>query len=284
MTDKKGKKKTSKHKRVTEDGRVWYYYPKKKKLGRKKKRGPKKKKKESWVRRVFEPWLFRIILCGNKQQIKYISRHHNELEVSEKKESLLKKNDEVLIPVELKNNPNETKMIEWDLEYIVLKKKDEETDTSGITKLPNKFGKYVDHVVNSDEWIIWDKFPCKIEESFWVYGYDSISDKKDVIWIYENLIDSKIECSYDILRICLYNNKLIIQDDNKQIDIVICKNKHDGIRLYNCLRERFCIKNKNTIFTGLVRRGSEKQKEIISLIKNKTNWQLKDIYRSSTRH
>jgi hypothetical protein len=276
-------KKPSKHKRITADGKVWYYYPKKKKVGRKKKRGPKKKKKETWVRRVFPPWNFRIILCGNKEQIKKIGRYHDELEVSEAKEKLIQENNKILIPVLHKNNSTNKTITEWDLEYIVIKKVTED-DVTNVTKLPNKYGKYVDHTTNSEEWLIWDKFPCKIEEVFWVYGYDNVSDKKDVTWIYENLIESKIEYSYDIIRVCLYNNKLILQDDSKNIDIIICKNKRDGIILYNCLREHFCPKNKNTLFTGLLRRGSEKQKDIIELIKKKTGWTYQDIYRSSTRH
>lgn len=278
----KKSKKTTKHKRITEDGRVWYYYPKKKKLGRKKKRGPKKKKKETWVRRTFEPWNFKIVICGNKKQIKNIGRYHNEIEVSEIKEKLIEENNNILIPIQTKNDTKSNSIIEWDLEYVILKKIDDTEEN--VSKLPNKFGKYVEHTTNKKEWVIWDKFPCKIEETFWVFGYNNISEQKNVYWIFENLILNKIENTYDLLRICLYNNKLIIQDDNKNIDIVICKNKRDCIRLYNCLYNNFCSKNKNVLFTGITRRKSQKQTEIIELIRKKTNWKLKDIYRGTTRH
>ena len=278
------KKKKNQHKRVSADGHIYYYYPKPKKLGRKKKRGPKKKKKETWVRRVFAPWNFKIIICGNKKQIRVINRYHDEIETIAAKEKLISSNNNVLIPIEFKPKNNELNDGRWDLEYLILKKVETDNGESNITKLPNKFGKYVNHKTNNDEWLIWDKFPCKIEETFWVFGYNSISERKDVYWIYENLIENKIDNSYDILRVHLYNNKLIIQDDSKKIEIVVCKNKHDGIRLYNCLKDRFCIKNDNVIFMGIVRRGSEKQKQIIELIKDKTNWTYKSIYRTITKH
>ena len=175
----KKNKKTTKHKRITEDGRVWYYYPKKRKLGRKKKRGPKKKKKETWIRRTFEPWDFKIVICGNKKQVKYIGRYHNEIEISEIKEKLISDNEKVIFPVEYKNNPDDD-LSTWDLEYVVLKRFNDE-DESLITKLPNKFGKIVEHKTNNNEWIIWDKFPCKIEEDFWVYGYDNKKERTMVV-------------------------------------------------------------------------------------------------------
>lgn len=282
MKEKKERKKYSKNRRIKENGEVWYYYAKKKKLGRKKKRGPKKKKKETWVRRVFPSWDFKIIICGNKKQVKYIGRYHDEMEISEAKENLLNNNKNVIFPVEYKNNSEDNTNI-WDLEYIVLKRFTDDDETL-VTKLPNKYGKIVEHKTNNDEWIIWDKFPCKIEEDFWVYGYDNKKERKTVAWIYENLIKSNIDGTYNIIRITLYNNKLILQNDDNSIELVICKNMHDSIRLYNILKDKFCEKEKNVIFCGILKLNSEKYKTLLNIIRKKTKWSDKDIYRKGMKH
>lgn len=279
----KKNKKTTKHKRITEDGRVWYYYPKKKKLGRKKKRGPKKKKKETWVRRTFEPWNFKIVLCKNKTQVKFIKRFHNELEVDEYKQKLKENNENVVLPILHTNSGRvDNKVYECVFEYIILKKKSNEDEES--FNLPNKYGKLVPHVSNNKNWIIWDKLPCLIEETFWVFGYDKVNERKDIKWIYNFLIQENILSKYNFLRIFVYNNKLIILDDYNNIEIIICKNISDCIRLYNKLKECFCVKNKNVLFHGRLKRGNEKLTEIISLIRKKTGWTYNNICRTSTRH
>ena len=285
MAFKKKKKKISKNKRITKEGKVWYYYRKRRKPGPRKKPGPKKRKKISWVRRVYLPWDFKIILCSNKKQTKYIGRYHNEIEVVEAKNELLVRNFEVILPAEHINNGRVSNSIEnWDLEYLILKKVNKSNSEINNTRLPNKYGKMVEHVTNSEDWYIWDKFPCLVEEKFWVYGYNKVTDRKDTYWIFQNLIENKLESKYDILRIFLYNNKLVIIDDYNHIDFVICKNISDGIRLYNVLQSKLCVKLKNVLFSGRTSRTSELQSKIIELIQKKTNWKLKDIYRSSTRH
>ena len=284
MANKK-KKKISKNRRVTKDGKVWYYYRKKRKPGPKKKRGPKKKKKTEWIRRFFLPWNFKIIICSNKKQSKCIKRYHNEEEVLKAKEELIENNNKVIIPIERTNNGRENNKIEYvDLEYLILKKVSDDSHESNLSILPNKYGKLVQHKTNKEEWVIWDKFPCLKEEEFWVFGYNKKNERKTVFWIFENLILPKIECKYDFLRIVLYNNKLVIIDDNDKIDIIICKNTSDGIRLYNTLSKKFCVGFKNIIFRGKCEKGSDLQKKVIKLIEDKTKWKKKDIYRASTRH
>ena len=255
MANKK-KKKISKNRRVTKDGKVWYYYRKKRKPGPKKKRGPKKKKKTEWIRRVFLPWNFKIIICSNKKQSKCIKRYHNEEEVLKAKEELIENNNKVIIPIERTNNGRENNKIEYvDLEYLILKKVSDDKHESNLSILPNKYGKLVQHKTNKEEWVIWDKFPCLKEEEFWVFGYSKKNERKTVFWIFENLILPKVECKYDFLRIVLYNNKLVIIDDNDNIDIIICKNTSDGIRLYNTLSKKFCVGFKNIIFRGKCEKG-----------------------------
>ena len=276
-------KKVSKHKRVTSEGKIWYYYPKKKKLGRKKKRGPKKKKPEPRPKRIFLPWLYKIVVCKNKNQVKFVKRFHDEIEVEKYKQFLLAQNDEVILPVAYVNNGNTNKSIyDCTYEYVVLKKKDK-TDIDNFS-LPNKYGKLVPHISSNKNWIIWDKFPCLIEETFWVFGYNKFTDRKDISWIYNNLVLDNIPSKYNYLRLYVYNNKLVIRDDYNNIEIIICKNISDCIRLYNKLQNHFCLKMKNVIFSGRVKRGDDILGDIIALIREKTGWKDNDIYRTSTRH
>lgn len=276
------RKKTSKNRRITESGKIWYYYKKKRKPGPKKKRGPKKKKKTNWVRRTFSPWNFKIVICSNNNQNKYVGRYHNEEEVMAKKETLLSENKKVILPsIRINNGNRYDKINDLKLEYLILKQNDLDNT---ITMHPNNIGKLVKHKTNNENWIIWDKFPCLKEETFWVYGYDNRNERKDITWIFNNLIYNKSECIHEYLRIYLYNNKLIILNDYNNIDIVICKNKSDGIRLYNTLQEHFCKKTKYILFSGLIKRNTVKFEQIFNLIKEKTEWSDRKIYRASTRH
>ena len=95
-------------------------------------------------------------------------------------------------------------------EYILIEKSDSEN-----TLLRNEYGKLVEQTINQEGWIIIDKIRYLKEERFWVYGYDSKFDRKDFLWVYENLIINNIDI-YSFKRICLYKNKLI------KIDLQSC--------------------------------------------------------------
>ena len=101
------RKNTSKNKRISASGKVYYVIKRKRKPGPKKKRGPKKKKKTEWVRRIFPPWEFKVIICNNKKQIKYLGRYHDEQEIEQIKLSLLDNNSKVKLPTISLNDVNE---------------------------------------------------------------------------------------------------------------------------------------------------------------------------------
>lgn len=269
---------------VKEDGSVYYYYRRRKKPGPNKKPGPKKKRVLLRRGKVANPRYFKIIICNNKKQVATIGKFHNEDEVEIEKSRLLLENSNVIISKERNNDSSiSCNIIEACYEYLVLKKNEYE-DIEAVSKLPNKYGKLVEHKVTNNKWLIWDKFPCLIEETFWVFGYDKMSDRKDITWIYHNLIEPIIIDKYNILRILVYGNKLIIEDDCNNIELVICKTTKDSIRLYNKLNEVFCKNKRNCLFLGIIDKFREKKQKYIKLIQDKTKWTLKDIYRKSTRH
>lgn len=281
MGNNRAKKRAKQGKRIRPDGSIWYYYHKRK-MGHPKKRGPKKKKpiKEPKVR-TWAPWNFKIIRCDWNKHKKYIGRFHTLEDVYTKKEELELINSQVVFPKEtISSFKNSPKTYPQKSEYLILQKKENDATAP---QLRNEYGKIVEHKLNVNDWMIIDKFPCVEEETFWVYGFDNKKDRKTFMWILDNLILSHIHSQLDYINIYLYNNKPIFRYDNKEINFVICKDVSDAIRMYNLLSEKL-KKNKQVIFTGITNGYYERGKEVIKMLKEKTGWTDKDIWRRSTRH
>lgn len=262
-----------------DDGSFYYYYYTKKK-GRKKKRGPKSKKKIT--EKKYKRWDFKIIQCISKKQVNYIGQYHDIQEVTTKKEELLEKNKTILLPVKFINNKRINKFnYPFESEYVILKRiRDKESETNE-SMVRNDFGRFVKHKTTSEHWYIYDKFKCEKEEEFWVYGFNPKTERKTIVWIYENLIDAFINETYDIVQIYVYNNKVIFRYSNNDINFVIAKNISDSIRIYNFLEKKY-KKTKQVIFTGFVNGHSDRSKDTIELIKEKTGWLSSKIYRKKT--
>lgn len=252
----------------------YYYY--KKKRGRHKKPGPKKRKKIRG-RRWQEKWNVKIVLSNFKKQDTYIGKYHNISEALIAKEELLKQNETIIFPVKFINNGHKSnKLLDVNLEYLILKRSD---DGNTNNQLRNEYGKFIDISTNSNTWMIYDRFPCLKEETFWVYGFNPRTDRKTFTWIKNNLINEYEE----IVQIYLYNNKVIFRYEEENFNFVICKNVSDAIRMYNMLEKNY-IKNKDVIFTGYLKQNGYRQKETIKMIKNKTGWSLNKIYQKTTRN
>lgn len=265
--------------KVRPDGTVWYYYYKKK-CGRHKKPGPKKKVEKVHKERVYKPWDFKIVKCIAKHESKYIGRYHDIQDVYDAKKLLEDQNAKVVFPRKYINNGNNCERVyDAHTEYLILKRNHEDKES---TLLRNDYGKLVDHTYSSKDWIIYDKFPCVEEETFWVYGYDNKTDRKTFDWIYENLITNILSSGYDIVNVYVYNNKVIFKYDD-DFNFVMCKNVSDAIRMYNLIETR-SKKNKQVILTGGVRGYGFRGKETIEMIRKKTGWKDKKIWERSTRH
>lgn len=259
---------------MEKEKKKYYYY--KKKRGRKKKRGPKPKPKKRG-RRWQEPWLFKIITCNNKIQDKYIGKYRNITDVMKAKMVLEDKNNNVIFPMKyIQNGRLRNSYKEYNGEYVILKKKTEE-DANTTSHLQNKYGKYVNVNTSSDIWLVYDRLPIVIEETFWVYGYNPRTERKTFQWINNYLIENSNN-SFTMVKVM--NNKVIFKYDD-DIDFVLCKNKSDAIRLYNALRDKN-IQNKQIVFVGLIKRNTEEMKNMLQTIQNKTGWTLKKVYKNST--
>ena len=273
-----GKSKNIKYK---PDGTPYYSYYKKK-IGRPKKRGPKKKAYTPVKEKKMKKWDFKILQFDFKKQVKYIGQYHDYEEVSQKLKELLEENEKIELPVKYINNKrNSKKHYELESEYVVLKRIRDKDTESKETMLRDEYGKFVKHVTTSENWAVYEKIPCKKEETFWVYGYNPKSGRKTIQWIYTNFINNFIENTTDMLQIYLYNNKLIFLYPQNELNFVITKNVSDGIRVYNFLHEKY-KKNKQIMFTGFVTQSSDRAKQTIELLTEKTGWYLTKIYRKHT--
>ena len=149
-------------------------------------------------------------------------------------------------------------------------------------KIKNELGQLVEEINDSNEWVIIESTPYQIEETFYVYGYNSVSERFTVRDIISKIIMKDISTKYDIKKIVTINNKLIIRKDGNELDFVICKCTDDCLRLYNKIREvALNIKTKNLVFMG--RASLIETTEIYDLIREKTGWNETRVWRTTTR-
>ena len=166
-------------------------------------------------------------------------------------------------------------------EYVIFKDvRDAEPQT---TYLKNEYGKYVEHNVkfNGKNYEIIEKYPAKVEDDVWVFGYDPRNDRKTFAWIFNNVLNEGFSSSFDMKRIYLYHNKVVFCNDKNEIDIVICKTAMDAARFYSTLRQ-YCKKGPY-LFMGVVTTKSALCEPLEKLLVQKTGWTLNKLRRNQHR-
>lgn len=221
-----------------------------------------------------------ILITSHKKNIEKLYQYNIVSKVYKKFNEIIKENEEKIeFPVKYISNKNISRgTIESDYEILLVKiKKDGDT----ITQLRNEYGQMVDHIiVDDDKWIIIDKHIYYKEETFWVYGFNPKTQRKDFNFILNQMILLNVNNKNYFRRVLVFKNKLIIQYDN-DIDMVICKNKEDAIRLYNELEIRIKKeKIRNIFFNGMVSKSNRDW--MIETIMNKTGWNHQKIIREKT--
>lgn len=265
-------------KRLEKEEKKRKSFPKKRKVGRPKKRGPKKKRKyvsrkPKIDRRSLNIYDYKVVSCHNGRQNGYVGAYVSVEEAYEEVERLLDERKDVTFPARV--SVGETIENCRD-EYLILEK-----DRYGDKEAPllrNEYGKLVRQETNSDTWVILDKFPYKVEETFWVYGYDPIRGRKTFAWIYHNILLAGIETKFDIKRVMLYKNKVVIKDDAGNLDIVFCKTIGDGIRFYNLLGEWAARdKVRQIMFLGNYSEIGDKRRALEEELVRRTGWSKRKI-------
>lgn len=251
----------------------------KKKMGRPKKRGPKKKRNRRKIVKIYKqrPVIdFKIVSVLNGKQNGFIGQYQTYSDAHNKLIELEKENQKIIFPRKYINKGNVSLIKE---EYLLLEKNRFGDKEDGVSR--NEFGKLIPQkIINNDKWVVREKIIKYTEETFWVYGYDPKLDRKTFSWIYDNIIIGEIENTYDIIKIYVYKNKLIIKYDEKPMKMVMCKNKNDCIRMYNLIDES-SKKNKHILCVGSCDRISDFRRDLEKEIMSLTGWNKIKIQRST---
>jgi len=160
--------------------------------------------------------------------------------------------------------------------YVV--KDHEETDE--LRNVRNRLGKFVVEKPIFGIWTVLNDADYKIEESFWVYGYNPLSERKTITDILNMLMTGMYD-PRKTKQVVVVNNKLLIYAED-QFDMVICKCKKDAQRLHHTLAKAGSEnKIKNLFFMGTA--GKKMCGDYYEIIHEHTGWNYTKIWRTNTR-
>lgn len=217
--------------------------------------------------------LYRTILLRNGEYLKTMHRCYTR-ETAFKRFHQFKFENKVLFPKKFVND-KEIKPVEY---KICVVKDTEEEDT--FRTLRDDVGRTYTEEPMFDIWTILDDAPYKIEETFWVFGYDPRNDRKDVRDVVK-LVGKNSYSPKKSKQIVVIYNKLLIYNE-EQFDMVICKCKEDAQRLHHDLAKA-ARRNK---MKALVFMGTAKETTIpqyYDIIEEHTGWPRTKIRRRSTK-
>lgn len=216
---------------------------------------------------------YRIMLVVNKKKRKVLFKTTSHDDVYKKYREIIK-NNKVDIP---KKYTNYNAILPIKNEILILKERGV-NDKNRIIR--DGLGKLVEEKNDSKKWVIIDSSPYKIEETFWVYGYDSRYERFTVRDIIKRVLMKGIRRKNQTKQIIVVTNKLLIRGD--ELDIVICKCPDDCLRLYNKLKEVSINSNvNNLLFMGIANKNM--RGEMYDLIQEKTGWNKTKVWRTTTR-
>jgi hypothetical protein len=219
---------------------------------------------------------YKIIITSRGKQVgkNNIGLYTDMASAIEAYNKIIEESNNVIFPVKYLNVGKVITKAKY--EVILLKKRDNKTKDAYFS---NEYGKQVKaSIVNNDKWVIYEKHLINKEETFWVYGYNPINNRKTYNFILNELVLNNINDKYNIKEIIVFKNKLLIKYDN-DFDMVLCKNYNDAIRLYEMLKSR-CYKIKTILFGGCYKNGNHK---IETEIVKKTGWTYKKANRRNTK-
>lgn len=222
--------------------------------------------------------LYHIILINHGKMLRDLYFTPSESKVNKKFSAMLKENKNVVFPL-MWNNEKHV-MVEAEYELVIIKGK-EESDNE-VSKIRDEYGKFINYESSDEDWIIYDRAPYYFEETFWVYGYHPKLQRKDFKWIFDNFIDKDSKDKYKFKTVQVYLNKLLVECDGK-LEMVMCKNKQDCVRLYNALEKKSGeAKHKYIVYMGDIA-NSKYKSDWMDKIQELTGWNRKKIKRASTR-
>ena len=237
----------------------------------------KKKARIKWHEQIGDVYSYYVVmLAKNNVLYKRIANKNWRSAAYEVFNSMVEENDKIKFSVkyerstksELEETGSKEKKVRYELVIVELVKNPTEEYTT--RQFRNEDGYFVDNVIENDERMaIIAKHPWKIEEKFYVYGYDR-KDKKDFDFVLNDVVMKDCDDKYLSRRVFTYGNKLVVQyDDN--FDFVVCKNSDDAERLYDMIEESVDKRDKKYVFFNGVLASSLSGWMIDELVK-KTGW------------
>lgn len=253
-----------------------------KKRGRKKKRDPKKKKLPAVRKYVGLARPYHIITSNNNSQIKDIySAVSIDVALNKLRALQSEFNKNISFPVRFTAVKDNKKFIPADYKLILIKKRLSDGEYEG--KVKNEYGRFIDCITSNENWVFIEELPYNVEETFWIYGFNPKTDRKDYQFIINNYMVYNKNNKYFFKEVVIYRNKLLIHS-NEGLNIIICKNHQDSVRLYNSLND-YCKekKYKNILFAGDVLPNSYGSEFWYEKIHELTNWNRRKINKNTTR-
>lgn len=215
--------------------------------------------------------VYRVILISNGKYKKTLYKCKTKESVFLKYHKMREENN-ILFPKKFINT-NGIKPVKY---QICVTKPTEEADTFRI--LRDDYGKLYTEKPLGD-WTILASDEYNIEETFYIYGYES-EDRPTIREIVKRLMIGA-HSKRMVKQIIVVYNKLIIYNED-QFDMIICKNLEDAQRLHHTLA-RIAKKQK---IKSLLFMGTAQPAQIgryYDIIHEETGWPYTKIRRTSTR-
>ena len=187
---------------------------------------------------------------------------------------ITKANESIYFPRQFINSHG-IKPVEYQI-YIV--KDIEEGDE--YRTLRDKMGRVYKEKPLFGKWTVLSSAEYNVEETFWLYGYSPVNERKSIIDIIKVLMVGSYKQNYN-KQVIVVHNKLVFHNE-EEFNMVICKNKLDAQRLHHALAKA-CKTNqlKNLLFMGTA--GPASVSMMYDIILDNTDWSIEKIRRTSTR-
>lgn len=222
---------------------------------------------------------FTILLTKNRKRIKRIGAAWWKTDAYKIYNEAIEKNrSEVKFPLKYRDkSDNRTQTVIY--EIVMIKKVNE--DEEKIAHIRNADGKFVDNIIiDKLQHVIVTKNEWLVEETFNVYGYHPIKDRKTYDFILNDIILYNILDKEDSRTIMTYKNKLLINyiDD---FDFITCRNSEEAQRLYINLERDIPKKYKKyVLFLGEI--SKNRTGIMIDKMVEKTGWSRQTCMKSTS--
>lgn len=237
------------------------------------------KKKTGYAPLPPKDYKYEVIIANHGKELRRIARFEDKHEAEKCFNDLKRKVNNVVFPritvttkpIRAKEENSDTinECVAARYEYILLEKSNKDSIVQR-----NVYGKFVEQKVSKDGWRILDKTPFQKEETFAVYGYDSMKDRKTFAWIWEN-----IAMDGEFKRIYILGRFLILKNDDNSMDVITCKNKENVRRFYNLLMEYASkYKAKHLLFYGEYNRKEERGRKLAAEVLEITGWNKEHLH------